>query len=784
MVFTIAIAQSKLAKKWKNTEISWDDFCNRLRVPVRTPETTAEYLQFSKAQKDAAKDVGGYVFGYLKDGRRKKDTVVYRHAVTLDADNPIDTFLDAVKKVLARYAYILYTTHSSTKEAPRYRLVIPLSQKTEPEAYEAIARRMAQDISMDSFDPTTFEPSRLMYWPSCSKDGEYKAYIHPGDFINPDDVLKRYDDWRDASTWPMAKTEITIIHGGGKQQDPTTKNGVIGAFCRAHSIEDAIEKFLPDVYAPVENMPGRYTYRQGSTSGGLVTYDGKFAYSHHATDPASGLDCNAFDLVRIHKFGALDDNCRDDTPIGKRPSFKAMQDFASKDKETRIELGRSALESMHDDLIYSPDEFEWMGKLQRDKNGRTKPLAENAILILTYDPRLKKKFGMNRFSHRPCVLDDLPWRKRSVSSVWTDSDDAGLRNFLSMKFQLQGRQIIDDALMQVMENNAFHPVRDYLKGLTWDGVKRMDTIFSDYLGADDTHYTHAVARSFLKAAVARVLRPGVKYDYCLILSGPQGIGKSTLLAKLGRNWFNDSLVSINTKDTLEQLQGSWIIEMAEMQATSKAENDMLKAFITRQVDKFRKAYGRRTEAYPRQCVFAATTNDSEFLRDRTGGRRFLPVLVPGSGKLNAADLDADQIWAEAVAAYKEDSSLLLDDEARKVAADMQEAVTEGSEKKGLIEDYLDKRFPACWRKMDLFDRKNYLDSYSEETAEGEPLDRVCVLQLWVEALGNRKDKFTSANARELNAIMHRIKGWASYKNGRGNLRFGNLYGVQKAYIRV
>ena len=745
----------------------------------------AEYRKFSKARRDSAKDVGGYVFGYLKDGRRKKDSVVYRQAVTLDADSPSDTFLDDVKKILGAYAYAWYTTHSSRKEAPRYRLVVPLSQRVDPEAYEAIARRIAKDIGMDSFDPTTFEPSRLMYWPSCPRDGEYAMDARRlGAFLNPDEVLARYDNWKDASTWPMARSEIALIHGGKKQQDPTTKKGVIGAFCRAHTIEDAIETFLSDVYTPVDGMEGRYTYRKGSTSGGLVTYDGKFAYSHHATDPASGLDCNAFDLVRVHKFGSLDEDCEEDTPIGKRPSFKAMQEFAAGDKATRIELGKSAIDSMQDSLIYDPEDFDWMGRIQRDRNGKTKPVAENAILILSYDPRLKKKFGMNRFSHSPSVLADLPWRKLEVSSVWTDSDDAGLRNFLSLKFQLQGRQIIDDALLQVMEDNAFHPVRDYLKGLTWDGVKRMDTIFSDYLGAEDSHYTRAVARSFLKAAVARVMCPGVKYDYCLILSGPQGIGKSTLLAKLGGEWFNDSLVSIGTKDTLEQLQGSWIIELAEMQATSKAENDALKAFITRQVDKFRKAYGRRTEAYPRQCVFAATTNDSEFLRDRTGGRRFLPVLVNGNGALNAADMETDQIWAEAMDAYRKDSTLLLDAEARSMAAEMQDAVTEGSEKKGLIEDYLEKRFPECWQKLDLYDRKAYLDSYSEETAEGRPLDKVCVLQIWVEALGNRKDKFTSANSRELNAIMHRIKGWEPYKNGRGALRFGNLYGVQKAYIRV
>ena len=784
-MFTIAIAQSKLAKTWKNTEATWADFCQRLREPIRTAETVAEYRKFSKARRDSAKDVGGYVFGYLKDGRRKKDSVVYRQAVTLDADSPSDTFLDDVKKILGAYVYAWYTTHSSRKEAPRYRLVVPLSQRVDPEAYEAIARRIAKDIGMDSFDPTTFEPSRLMYWPSCPRDGEYAMDARRlGAFLNPDEVLARYDNWKDASTWPMARSEIALIHGGKKQQDPTTKKGVIGAFCRAHTIEDAIETFLSDVYTPVDGMEGRYTYRKGSTSGGLVTYDGKFAYSHHATDPASGMDCNAFDLVRVHKFGPLDDDCEDDVPIGKRPSFKAMQEFAAEDKATRIELGKSAIDSMQDSLIYDPEDFDWMGRIQRDRNGKTKPVAENAILILSYDPRLKKKFGMNRFSHRPSVLADLPWRKLEVSSVWTDSDDAGLRNFLSLKFQLQGRQIIDDALLQVMEDNAFHPVRDYLKGLTWDGVKRMDTIFSDYLGAEDSHYTRAVARSFLKAAVARVMRPGVKYDYCLILSGPQGIGKSTLLAKLGGEWFNDSLVSIGTKDTLEQLQGSWIIELAEMQATSKAENDALKAFITRQVDKFRKAYGRRTEAYPRQCVFAATTNDSEFLRDRTGGRRFLPVLVNGNGRLNAADMETDQIWAEAMAAYKKDSTLLLDAEARSMAAEMQDAVTEGSEKKGLIEDYLEKSFPECWQKMDLYDRKAYLDSYSEETAEGRPLDKVCVLQIWVEALGNRKDKFTSANSRELNAIMHRIKGWEPYKAGRGALRFGNLYGVQKAYIRV
>ena len=168
-------------------------------------------------------------------------------------------------------------------------------------------------------------------------------------------------------------------------------------------------------------------------------------------------------------------------------------------------------------------------------------------------------------------------------------------------------------MTEVISRNRFHPVRDYLKGLTWDGTPRAETLYIDYLGAEDSAYTRMVTKQHLKAAVARVMQPGVKFDPCLVLSGPQGIGKPTILAKLGRQWFNDSIVSLQGKDPMEQLQGSWIIELSEMQATNKSENDQIKAFISRQVDKFRAPYGRRTEEFPRQCVFAATTNDYVFL---------------------------------------------------------------------------------------------------------------------------------------------------------------------------
>lgn len=173
----------------------------------------------------------------------------------------------------------------------------------------------------------------------------------------------------------------------------------------------------------------------------------------------------------------------------------------------------------------------------------------------------------------------LPWRKDdNTGEPWQDKDDAGLRNYLSEIYDLSARQVVDDALTQVIHDNAYHPVREYLKALKWDGVKRAETLFIDFLGAKNSQYVKDVTLTWLKAAVARVMHPGIKYDCCVVLSGPQGIGKGTLLNALGRQWYNSSITDIQTKDAMEQLRGSWIVELDEMKAVTKAENDSIKAF--------------------------------------------------------------------------------------------------------------------------------------------------------------------------------------------------------------
>lgn len=790
--FTIATAPQRFSKKWKHSETTWAHLLERLSKPAVTGETVAEYKKMKKADKDNRKDVGGFVCGRLKNGQRLKQNVEYRQVICLDADSPAKDFLMDLNIGIGDCAWGLYSTHSSTPEAPRYRILIPLNRKVSPDEYKAISRLLAKDINIDAMDPTTYEPERLMYWPSRSHDGAYVFKYNDESILSADKVLNRYDDWRDTSLWPTSKKEAEITVSTAKRQgDPLTKPGLIGAFCRAYTVEEAIETFLSDEYVACD-IPGRYTYKKGSTSAGLVVYDNKFAYSHHSTDPTGGKLCNAFDLVRIHRFGDKDEKAGTDTPANKLPSFLEMVKLAGSDERTKTVLGKEqaaelAKEFDSVDIDVSEEDFDWMKDLERGsgKNAPILPTAGNFILILKNDPLLKNTFGLDDFTHRLSVKADLPWRKMGKDRVWRDDDDARLRNHLSQYYKLTGRQVIDDALSEVMHLNAFHPVKDYLKSLPeWGGEPRAETLFIKYLGADDTKYVRDVTKSWLKAAVARVMNPGVKYDYCIVLSGPQGIGKSTILYRLGRSWYNDSLTSFQGKDAMELLIGSWIVELSEMQASTKADNDMIKAFLSRREDKFRAPYGRRTEIFPRQCVFAATTNDSIFLKDRTGGRRFMPVFCKGENIALFDELDEKEIgrvWSEVLYAYESDKNLLLPADSAKTAKELQEEHTEGSEKRGLIEAYLDKKLPKDWANMGVYERREYLENYDAEEipSESTERDKVCALEIWCEVFEGNRRNFRNTDAREMNAILQSLSGWKSDKKKR----FGGLYGIQKSYIR-
>lgn len=783
----IATGRSRSTRSWKSQKMTWSALANKLAEPTVTNETASEYAKMSKADQGRKKDVGGFVGGYIpKNGRRVRGSVKERYLITLDADNPSEDFLLDLDMELGGMEYVLYSTHSHTDVNPRYRVIIPVDRAMMPDEYQAVSRRIADNIGIEYFDPSTHQAERLMYWPSHPKDVTYVYQRGEGDLVSVDQCLSTYRDWRDTSLWPISEKESQIrLDAAKKQGNPLEKKGLLGAFCRCYSITEAIEKFLPGVYEPTQ-VEGRYTYTEGSSVGGLVIYDNDtFAYSNHATDPVGGKLLNAFDLVRLHKFGDLD---KDDTlKITEQPSYKAMIEFANEDGAAAILLDKERMQDMDFDDIEEED-IEFLSKLKRTKQGIPESDVFNCLVILKHDPELKGKVGLDEFAHRLVVLGDLPWRSKDETPYWTDTDDACLRNYFATKYLIKGKGIIDDALQEVTQDNKFHPVRQYLTGLTWDGECRVDTLFIDYIGAEDTEYIKAVTRKWMCGAVARVMEPGVKFDTAIVLYGSQGLGKSLILERLGRKWFNNSLVDIKTKDALEQIQGSWINELAELAPTYKNDNEIVKAFISRTSDRFRSPYGRRTEEYPRQCVFAGSTNNLMFLKDRTGNRRFWPITGDKDRKTkNSWDIPPDiidQLWAEAFIYWAEGEPLVLEGELEEEALRIQLSHTEGGELVGLIEEYLEMLLPEDWESMDIYDRRDYVANYGDDNHCGSvPRERVCALEIWCEVLGGERKNLQNAKAREIIDILQTIRGWSPYAKGTGKARFGRLYGPQRAFIK-
>lgn len=785
---TIAVGESRRSTQWKNKEVLWSQLVERLSIPTKTPETVDEYRGFAKTKRDEIKDVGGFVGGSLKGGRRKAEAIMQRRLLTLDLDDvprnadPWDTVV-----LVLGCAAVLYSTHSHRPEAPRLRLVMPLSRPVSPEEYSAIARKVAQDIGIDMCDDTTYEPHRLMYWPSASINAEYRYEVEDGPWLNADEQLARYVDWHDPSEWPISSRRAEALHRlASHQESPLEKNGIVGAFCRVYDIHDAIEHFLPDTYEKYDD--NRYTYKGGSTSGGLVLYDnGIFAYSHHGTDPASGKLCNAFDLVRIHLYGNLDDDTSPGTPSHKMPSFMKLQDEAMQIPEVREELAKANFERLKDRFDDPDEDYDWVGQLTCNKNGKFDNTINNVQLIMEHDAGLRGKYFYDTFKERMTVCGDLPWCKLAdrMTTTWTDTDDAGLRNFLEIKYEIVNTMKIGDAVLLAMQSCMRHPVREYLLSLKWDGVARADTIFIDYLGAEDTEYTRTVTRKALIGAVARIMQPGCKHDHILVLVGPQGCRKSTTLAKLGKSWFSDSFYTVQGKEAYEQIQGFWLIEMGEMAATRKAELESIKQFVSKQSDSYRAAYAKRTQEHPRQCAFFGTTNDDEFLRDATGGRRFWPVTVTDKGRETGDYFTAeivDQVWAEIVMRYSAGENWYLDNaKIEAVARQIQDAHTEMNGKQGLLEQFVERLLPKDWATRNLSQRLAYWnDGFDDEKQAGtERRKAICALEIHCELFGGTVKDYTPQKTREYNAMLKRLPGWKA----RSRINYGEIYGQQRGFVR-
>ena len=776
----IALGNSRTTKKWKNKTMTWSELLDRLDAVIRTSETMAEYRAMSRDRQSAIKDVGGFVGGYCNNGSRSD--VRHRSVLCLDAD-----FADAELwpdwELLYGKAAAVYSTHKHTPEKPRLRLVVPLSRDVSPDEYQAIGRRIAFMLGIDKFDDTSYQPQRVMYWPSCSQDGEYFFRYLDAPLLDPDEVLATYHNWADVSSWPMSSRVAEVVkRTGAKQGDPLTKGGIVGAFCRAYyPIQEAIAEFVP-VYQPCDE-PGRYTYTEGSTAAGVVLYDDKFTFSHHATDPASSQLVNAWDLVRLHKFRDLDADADPDSKITSLPSYKAMVQLATEDNRVKVQLVNDRAADV-DDFDVLPDDPEpdaWKQQLKITEKGVLAQTIENVVIILRHDPKLAGALALNEMEHNIVARQDLPWRKITGVSQWVDADDAALRFYLERKYGIASKDKIFDAVNVVAGENKFHPVRDYLDDCTWDGVPRVETILIDYLGAEDNAYTRSVTRKALVAAVARVYQPGCKFDYMLTLRGRQGLGKSAFIGKLGGEWFSDTFSTMQGKEAYEQVLGVWIMEVGELAGMRKAEAETIKLYISKQTDRFRPAYGRRLQEFPRQCIFIGTTNETQFLRDTTGNRRFWVVDTPNVPARNMWDeLTPEKvrlIWAEAVELYRKGEELYLPRDLEKMAREVQEAYEEENPKAGIVADYLERLLPEGWADMDVYARRQWLETDAVGTV---PRTTVCTYEIWAEALGGNPDKLDRYGSKEIRDIMAGMDDWRHQGNKQITAR---PYGRQRYYER-
>lgn len=771
---SISYGNSCFAKTWSNKTTSWKDLCSRLSATIRTTESAQEYSKMKKDDRQAAKDKGGFVGGQLKNNRRKIDTVACRSMLTLDADNVKVGFIDRFIQEV-RHAACVYTTHGHTPEAPRCRIIVPLTRDVSPDEYVALTRYYAANWGIDQFDECSYKPNQLMYWPTTPSNGEFICKTTDGDWLDPDTVLSAHPNWRDCSLLPTSSRESAVRESAkAPQEDPLGKVGVVGAFCRTYSISAAINAFLPDIYSP-STVDGRCDYIPADSSAGVVVYDDKFAYSHHATDPVCGKLLNAFDLVRVHKF----------TNENEKKSFSDMMDFAVNDEAVKLLMTQERIAEAESEF---DDGKDWRSQLKYQSRSN---LLENSVwnlnLILNNDPDFAG-FAFNELAGRVQITGEVPWNRPIGNDFWRDADTSQLRSLIDIRYLPFSTRNYDISFSKVADDRHFHPIRNYLDSLPeWDGIPRVEDLFIRFLQADDTKYIRTVTRKAFAAAVARIYEPGVKFDCIPVIDGDQGIGKSSILKDLiGSEYYSDtlSLTDMNDKSGAEKLQGFWIVEIGELAGMKKADIEKVKAFLSCSDDKYRPSYGKTVESHPRQYIIIATVNGERgYLRDITGNRRFWIIKCKQTVQEQTWHFtkeDRDQFWAEAKSIWNAGEKLYLEGDMIAEAEKQQKSAMEIDERLGAVEKYLDILLPENWSSMSLYERRSFLDEDPLSAKGTVRRTTVTNTEIWCECFGKSLSEIKTADSYTIAALMTQIDGWERTKQ----LQTVPIYGRQRVYRRA
>lgn len=388
-------------------------------------------------------------------------------------------------------------------------------------------------------------------------------------------------------------------------------------------------------------------------------------------------------------------------------------------------------------------------KVKRDGNGKPITSIENFVEIMRQD----EFFSGIRFNL-------LTYSPEWDGEKWDDTHDSTVRGYIEAKYKIHSREKCDDGFRMFLRTREYNPVIEEIESIKWDGVERIPTLLSKWLKCDDTPYTREVSRLIFSGGINRLYNPGCKFDDVPVLVGTkQGEGKSTFIRWLALKdeWFTDNLVEIEGTKGIEALEGIWICEIAEMMATTKAkEVESVKAYITRQNDRYRRPFDKRVTDHPRQCIFIGTTNKSQFLTDKTGNRRWYPVTCRQSGydlfnNKEAIQSDIRQCWAEAKAKFDKGEMLPYADQSLiGLIRSEQDAAVEDDYRVGLIEDYIDGK------------------------------SEVCALELWRKALNNEVLPMSKRDSMDIGLIMQGMTGWVKEKTPK---RFAE-YGLQRYWKNV
>lgn len=770
--YPVAYASKPNDAHWKNDTVTWDEILEWVAKPAKRKECGNYIL----ATLERTEKVHAGADEPCTDVHRDNRSVTRRSAVlALDIDNPETGFEVVVEMLLADYTYVMHTTHSSTPSEPRYRLLIQTDRDMDPDEYVEATTAMAIRLGKDQFDSGSFQAARFMFKPATRKPEWYESWVNFGEPVQVDDLLAEYD--RDLSELPMPKP-------GRNKRDPYQIEGPVGAFNRVYEdLDDLIESYhLPYV----KLSDDRYSLEGSASEAGFgpVADAAGLYYSHHAGDPAYGVTCSAFDLVRLHWYGTEDENAKPNTAINRLPSYESMLGQATKDPRVVSEMF-GAVTADFDPIDADEEEVDhsWRSTLRLTNRGAFIDERSNWDIILKND-RVFNLLYFNELSVSPEVRSDLPWRKVTpLSRTFDMTDQVNMRAYVERQFRFRpAKEYLYDLVIEKASQERVSPVRDYLDALAWDGKERIATCLP---GAAHTRYNELVARKVLAGAVARVYEPGLKWDHTLVLQGGEGLGKSTWIERMAtvglpeRRVYYYTLGPINSKDTLLAAHMSWIVFSDEGHSLRKSDNDALKEFLTRTHDVFRMPYDRDTVVHPRQFVVWSATNDETFLSRQEGNRRFLMVRC-----LEKFDIDGmtpayvDQLWAEAVALYKAGERLWLTDEEAELAKLERDPFLEEDSNAGVIEEFLATKVPMDWWDKSPESRlawKEGLD-HGFETEGESTVDRTCTRQLWHEALRQRIPP-RRAELLEIAASLKSL-GWVSQGHGH----FPG-YGTQTVYVR-